>query len=113
MPTYTFNNLNYLYTIGSNTATVTGGNVTSYTSSILTVLQSFVVDNVTYTVTYIGSSAFNNWTNLTSIPLPPSIATMGVACFANCTSLASFIIPPLVPTIDQVVFDGFISFTYI
>lgn len=114
MPTYTFNNLNYLYTIGSNTATVTGGNVTSYASSSLTVLQSFVVDNVTYTVTGVGITAFsNNWTNLTSISLPPSITTMGFYCFANCTSLASFTIPPLVTTIDERVFDGCISLTSI
>jgi len=100
---YTYDNVNYGYNIGLGTADVLSGTTESRLLSSLTILESFVVDGTTYTVTGIGQSAFNSWTNLTSISLPPSITTMGFSCF-NGTGLTSFTFPPLVTVLDEHVF---------
>ncbi len=100
---YTYDNVNYEYNIGLGTANVLSGTTESRLLSSLTVLESFEVDGTTYTVTGISQTAFNGWTALTSISLPPSIITMGPGCFAS-TGLTSFTFPPLVTVLEAGVF---------
>jgi hypothetical protein len=100
---YTYENVNYVYNIGLGTADVTGGITTTPTS--LTVLESFVINGTTYTVTHIREWAFYDRTNLTGISLPPSILTIGLNCFRN-TGLTAFTFPPLVTTIEESTFAG-------
>ena len=102
---YTYDNVNYGYNIGLGTADVLGGTTESRLLSSLTVLESFVIDGTTYTVTGISPSAFNGWSALTSISLPPSITTMGAYCFAG-TNLTTFTFPPLVTVLEEAVFGG-------
>jgi hypothetical protein len=108
---YTYDNVRYVYNIGLGTADVTG-RISSLPTS-LTVLESFVINGTTYTVTHIGENAFNGWSNLTSTSLPPTIKTMGRGCIANCSSLTSFTIPPLVTTIEEHTFVSCTSLTSI
>ena len=100
---YTYDNVNYLCNVGYGTANVTGGITPTPTS--LTVLESFVVNGITYTVTHIRDSAFANYTNLIGISLPSSILTIGYNCFAN-SGLTAFTFPPLVTTIEESTFIG-------
>jgi len=102
---YTYDNVNYGYNIGLGTADVLSGTTESRLLSSITILESFVIDGTTYTVTGIGQSAFNGWTNLTSISLPPTIVTMGYGCFGG-TGLTSFTFPPLVTVLEEAVFIG-------
>lgn len=48
---------------------------------------TFSFEGATYTVTAIGSYAFNNCKELSSIYLPASIATVGKQAFAGCTGI--------------------------
>jgi hypothetical protein len=102
---YTYDNVNYGYNIGLGTADVLNGTTASRLLSSLTILESFVIDGTTYTVTGISQYAFNGWTALTSISLPPTIVTMGAYCFRD-TGLTTFTFPPLVTVLDEGVFYG-------
>ena len=102
---YTHGNVNYGYNIGLGTADVLGGTAAGTLLSSLTVLESFVIDGTTYTVTGISRYAFDGWGALTSISLPPSILTMGFYCFAN-SNLTTFTFPPLVTVLEESVFRG-------
>ena len=102
---YTYDNVNYGYNIGLGTADVLGGTTAGRLLSSLTVLESFVIDGTTYTVTGINESAFNGYTNLTSISLPPTIVTIGYGCFMG-TNLTTFTFPPLVTVLEAAVFSG-------
>ena len=52
-----------------------------------------------YTVTSIGTNAFQNCTNLTSVTIPDSVTSIGEAAFYDCTSLTSVTIPNSVTSI--------------
>ena len=84
MPTYTFNSINYEYTVGSGTATVI---TSSGVSGDLTFLASFVIDSETFNVNNINPYAFNNVTAITSVTIPSFITTMGDFAFQGCTGL--------------------------
>ena len=53
----------------------------------------------TYTVTSVGSNAFMNCTNLTSIIIPNSVTSIGIDVFWSCSGLISVTIPNSVTSI--------------
>ena len=94
------------YNINGNNVTLTyPGSIVSYQSpytrpSGALVIPSTVINNsTTYTVTAIGSSAFNLCTGLTSVTLPATITSIGQNAFFQCTSLTSITIPNAVTNI--------------
>ncbi|MBP5498794.1 MAG: leucine-rich repeat protein [Muribaculaceae bacterium] len=54
-------------------------------SGTVTIPPSVSYDNKSYSVTGIGSSAFEQCTGLTSITIPNSVTTIGNSAFADCT----------------------------
>ena len=72
------------YTINSDgeTCTITGVTLNDYT-----VVQ--IPENIDgYTVTDIGSNAFNGCTTITKVVIPNTVTTIGLRAFYGCTSLA-------------------------
>jgi hypothetical protein len=124
MPTYTFNNVNYLYTVGNSVASVT---TSASASGHVTILPNFVVNSVTYNVTSIGEGAF--WgspltsvdipssvttiggtafllSGLTTITIPSSVTSIGNAAFSQCHSLTNIIINAFIPNLADQAFNG-------
>ena len=59
------------------------------------------------TVEHIGSNAFYNSSNLTSITIPSSVESIGLAAFGECTSLNTvYVMPTKAPSLGRLVFDG-------
>ena len=64
-------------------------------------------------VTSIGSYAFENSENLTSISIPDSVTSIGNWAFASCSSLTRITIPESVTSIGEYAFDKCSSLTSI
>ncbi len=62
-------------------------------------------------VTNIGSSAFENCTQLTDISIADSVTRINYNSFENCTALTSIIIPGNVQRIDSFAFDNCTALT--
>lgn len=63
----------------------------------------------------IGAGAFMGCTNLTAVSLPSSLTTIGMSAFQGCTKLASVAIPNSVTAMDDGIFQGcagLTSFTF-
>ena len=71
----------------------------SYTGTVI-IPSTVTYFNITYSVTSIGSSAFNQCTSLTSIQIPNSVTSIGADAFQGCTGLTSIIIPSSVKSIS-------------
>ena len=94
--------------VNSQTSVVTHeATVTSngYTGEIV-IPESVVYEDVTYTVTSIGSSAFFRCSGLTSITIPNSVTSIGSSAFSGCTGLTSVTIPNSVTYIGNWAFSG-------
>jgi hypothetical protein len=104
----TINNVTYK-TDENLTASVTGSN------NISSIIISSTINNsgTNYTVTSIGSSAFLNKTNLTSITIPDEVTNIGSSAFSGCSALTSIIIPTQVTSIENNTFSGCSSLTTI
>lgn len=59
-----------------------------------------------FVVSQIGENAFRNYTNITSVVLPPTISVIEAAAFKNCISLASINTPQPLATIGNYAFDS-------
>ena len=66
-----------------------------------------------YPVTIIGSSAFEDYSSLTSIAIPDSVTSIGDYAFYNCDSLTSITIPDSVTSIGERAFYDCDSLTSI
>ena len=87
--------------------------VISYSGTLenITILESVTYEGFTFKVTSIGSSAFKDCTNLTSVTIPNSVTSIGDYAFEECTSLTSITIPDSVTTIGNNAFSGCSSLT--
>ncbi len=103
MPTYTFNDIVYTYTVGNPSASVTNF-VTGITNA--TISSTISPTGPIYNVTSIGDSAFEFCGTLTSVTIPSSVTSIGEFAFQFCTSLASVNIPNSVTIIKYQSFFG-------
>ena len=67
--------------------------------------------NTTYTVTAIGSDAFDNCDSLTSVIIPNTVTSIGEGAFFDCDSLTSVTIPSSVTSIERGAFCDCYSLT--
>ena len=68
--------------------------------------ESVTYNGVTYSVTSIGSSAFEHCSSLTSVTIPNSVTNIGGSAFSGCSSLTSVTIPNSVTSIGGSAFYG-------
>ena len=87
-----------------NVAEVTKGD-NQYTGDI-TIPSSINVNEVEYSVTSIGESAFNSCRGLTSVTIPNSVTSIGESAFFACSGLTSITIPNSVTSIEWNSFGG-------
>ena len=88
------------YEVNGLNATITG--LTTEGRALSQIQIPETID--TYTVTAIGSYAFEECSNLTSITLPNTIASIGDNAFYRCSKLASINLPDGLPNIGNRVF---------
>ncbi|MGN0556128.1 MAG: leucine-rich repeat domain-containing protein, partial [Candidatus Fimenecus sp.] len=77
--------------------------ITDYTGSATKLAIPSDLDG--YTVTSIGSSAFWNFTVLTSITIPGTVSNIGDCAFEHCTALASVTFSNSVTSIGDSAFE--------
>ncbi len=81
----------------------------SYTGDIV-IPQTVSVDK-TFSVTSIGSYAFEDCAGLTSVTIPNSVTSIGSSAFSFCDALTSITIPSSVTNIGNYAFSGCTSLT--
>ena len=75
-------------------------------SGEVTIPKTITYDGIIYSVTSIGSSAFEDCSSLTSITIPNSVTSIGRYAFWYCFSLTSITIPNSVTSIGEHAFSG-------
>lgn len=101
--------VNYIYTVGESTASVKEGSSTAGSPDAIgnvAILSKFTVDGNEYTVTSIGSCAFQSCIGLTSVIIPYSVTTIGINAFSGCTGLTSITLSEGVTSIGNMAFEG-------
>ncbi len=73
--------------------------------------ETVTYQGTTYSVTSIGTSAFQNCSSLTSVTIPNSVTSIGASAFQNCSSLTSVTIPNSVTSIGNYAFTYCSSLT--
>ena len=68
--------------------------------------SSVTYNDVEFSVTSIGGSAFRECSSLTSITIPNSVTSIGGYAFNGCSSLTSITIPNSVTSIGRGAFEG-------
>ena len=94
-----------------NTAGVTyrGEYFNSYSneySGSVTIPETITYNSEIYSVTSIGSSAFNGCSGLTSVTIPNSVTSIGSGAFYDCSGLTSVTIPNSVTSIGEGAFNS-------
>ena len=89
----------------NKTAEVTNEDYDSY-SGVVVIPASFKVNEIDYSVTSIGKSAFSWCSGLTSISIPNSVTSIGKSAFEECSSLTSVTIPNSVTSIGDFAFSS-------
>ncbi|MDE7166914.1 MAG: leucine-rich repeat domain-containing protein [Bacteroidaceae bacterium] len=75
--------------------------------------ESVTYESVTYSVTEIGTDAFYECRDLTSVTIPTSVTKIGNSAFGMCTSLASIDIPDSITEIGEGAFSACVKLTSI
>ena len=88
----------------NKTAEVTNEDYDSY-SGVVVIPASFKVNEIDYSVTSIGKSAFSWCSGLTSISIPNSVTSIGKSAFEECSSLTSVTIPNSITSIERGAFS--------
>ena len=100
---------------GTNTLAVTYYSETvasnNHVSGDVVIPSSVEHNNVTYSVTSIGSSAFAGCRSLTSVSIPNSVTSIEGGAFKNCSGLTSVTIPNSVTSIRSATFEACSSLT--
>ncbi|MBR4017758.1 MAG: leucine-rich repeat domain-containing protein, partial [Oscillospiraceae bacterium] len=94
------------YTISNGEVAITG-----YTGSNTVLTIPSTIENLP--VTSIGTSAFYNCTNLTSVTIPDGVISIGNYAFRDCTGLTNVSIPDSVTSIGKYAFCSCTSLTSI
>lgn len=68
--------------------------------------SSVIYNNVSYSVTSIGETAFRDCKSLTTIDIPNSITYIGDQAFYGCENLLAIDLPPYITVITQTLFCG-------
>ncbi len=100
------------YKYGDFTYTIlnqTDAEITGYNGDETNVTIPSQIDG--YKVTSIGDSAFEGYTNLTSVNIPNSVKRIGKFTFLYCKNLLSIIIPDCVTIFDIASFGGCTNLT--
>ena len=105
------NGIWYNYNTGSKTASVTfrGSTCTAYKNEYngdLTIPSSIEINGISYSVTSIGSEAFYDCPDLTSVVIPSSITSIGDRAFCKCSGLSSVNLPNSVTSIGLGAFSS-------
>ena len=100
----------------NNTASVTykGNSFDTYAneySGAVTIPSEVTYEEITYSVTSIGSDAFSSCSGLTSVVIPNSVTSIGSEAFIYCSGLTSVEIPNSVSSISNSAFWGCIGLT--
>ena len=95
----------------NNTASVTykGSSYDAYAneySGAVTIPSEVTYEEITYSVTSIGSDAFSYCSGLTSVVIPNSVTSIGIEAFWYCSGLTSVEIPNSVTSISVFAFWG-------
>ena len=77
-----------------------------YYSGDIVIPETVEYEGADYSVTSIGSYAFQNCSGLTSVTIPNSVTSIGDYAFQNCSGLTSIMIPNSVTSIGRWSFDG-------
>ena len=86
--------------------------ITKYSGAV-TIPSTITNNGTNYNVTSIGSSAFQDCSDLTSVDIPSSVKSIGSYAFSGCSGLTSINIPSSVNSFGEGAFIGCSSLTSI
>ena len=81
--------------------------VTSYNnvySGDVVIPETVTYNGITYSVTSLGSSCFEDCSRLSSITIPNSVTSLGSGCFYDCYGLTSITIPNSITSLGDYCF---------
>lgn len=97
------NGIYYYLRSNPNVAEVAKGSNSWYSGDII-IPETVTYEGEKYSVTSIGSGAFKNCYDLTSVIIPNSVTLIDTGAFQDCSNLTSVTIPNSVTSIDWCVF---------